>query len=492
MPIAFPPPALPQAIPVAQVPRGAMAIPYAFGQYRVQLIGFADYDADELERLVKRSHDAEKLVLGLSDLVYRHGDLSARIRYAVAGKQLYVLLIRRPVRALRGSPGITRFFEGTEQSAFDFNRFERARVLASGYADRAGLQVQARFIDAPGDRADLELRATPDPEARHLHVHASAGNQGSRFAGRNLVGGGLSLSGGGVEAVVDVKTAISGEENEQTMGDYLEGTGQISRVSTVGIFGLSARRIDFSLDGPPEIDGWFQEYGVEWSNVLRASPHSRLLGRVRLSYADRQSELASSDEDFFHERYSALELNPSYNWQADGQQFEASAALLLGQAGSQLNSAADDSFQLLRPLLRYTWRYGDHLAISATGATQWTGAAVPEYQQWTLGGIDMMSAFLPATFFGDSGYYLRVGGELGFTPGKHWKTALQVFAERGQVETNGASDATTGGVNDAGVGFSASYQRKLDLRLAAARPIGGDDSIDEQRADYYATVSLRY
>lgn len=492
MPIAFPPPALPQAIPVAQIPRGTPAVPYAFGQYRVHLIGFDDFDADEIQQLVKTSADAEKLVLGLANLAYRQGALSSRVRYAVAGKQLYVLLYERPVRKVSGHPEVARFFASSAQSDFDFGRFERQRVLASGYADRSGLAVTARFADAPGNRADLELRADPDPKARHFHVHAEAGNQGSRFAGRNLIGGGLSANGRGLEAVLDLKTSVSGEQDEETMGDYLEVSGQLNRVTTAGIFGVGGRRIEFSLDGPPAIDGWFQEYGVEWSNVLYATPDSRLAGRARLAYADRQSEQASDDLDLFHERYTALELSPAWTWQSGRRQFEANAAVVFGQAGSQHNSAADESFQLVRPLLRYTLRVGEHVAVSMTGAGQWSSVVVPEYQQWTLGGMDTMAAYLPAAFFGDSGYYLRVGGELGWTLGKDWKTTLQAFGEHGRVESEAGVDAATAGVIDAGVGVGASWKRNLDLKLLAARPIGDAEVDDDQRADYYATVSLRY
>lgn len=492
MPIAFPPPALPQAIPVAQIPRGTLAVPYAFGKYRVHLVGFEDCDADELQKLISTSADAEKLVLGLANLAYRSGELSARVRYAVAGNQLYVLLIKRPLRKISGSPEITRFFAPSAQSDFNFSRFERERVLASGYADRAGLTVQARFIDAPGDHADLNLRAAPDPEARHVHVHFDAGNQGSRFAGRNLIGGGLSASTGGLEASVQLKTSISGEEDEQTQGDYIEGSAQLSQVTRAGIFGLSGKRLSFTLDGPPEVDGWFQEYGAEWSNVLRASTSSRLVGRVRVAYADRQSERASDEFDLFHERYTALEVNPAYTWQTGGHHLDASVSLLIGQAGSLHNSAADENFQLARPLLRYGFRFSERYAVSLMAASQWTGVVVPEYQQWTLGGIDTMAAYLPAAFFGDSGYYLRAGGEMSWALAKGWKTAIQIFGEHGNVQSEAGSDAATDGITDAGVGVGASWKRSLDLKLLAARPIGAAEADEDMRADYYAVLSLSY
>jgi hypothetical protein len=492
MPVSYPPPPLPQPAPIAELRRAAPAARYAFGGYTLNLVAFDGYDARELQLLVASSADAEKLVLGLGNLVYQRGDLSARLLYAVSGDQLYVMLARRPVRRVTGDIDITRFFSAadTPGARFDFASFERERVLASGYADRAGMEVLPRFRDAPGGYVDLELLSVRDPEAQRLAWSLEAGNQGSRFAGRNVLG--LGLTGNtlrGLEAGLEYKTSSTGVDDTQTMGDYAEGGVQLSQITPLGVFGLSAKRIEFTLDGPPGIDGWYHEYGVEWSNLLHAAPDSRLLGRLRLAYADRQSESASDQTDLFHERYAALDFTPAYSGRSGAHRLDGSIALVAGQAQSVHNSAAEERFQLLRPMLRYGWEWGEDCSVTVLTAGQWSAQVLPEYQQWTLGGMSAMSAYLPATFYGDAGYYLRLANEAVWKL-RPWNLSLEIFGEHGSVR--GESSDATGSVSDAGLALTLGYKRHLELKLQAAQPIGGPTVDDSMLAEFYLQLKATY
>ncbi len=497
MPVAHPPPVTPAPVSVAQVQRTAKAVRYRFGAHTLHLFAFEELDRDAVDRLMREAPTAEHAVLGLSQLAYHSGYLTSQVLYAVDGNQVYVMLVQRRLRTVRGEPDLKRFFSSAvDDGRIDQASFERGRVLASAYSDRAQMDVRPHFVHAPGGSVDLDLRAQPDDSANMFSASMELNNHGSRFAGRNLIALGLTgNSSGGSQGLLRVKAAPSAINDTETIGEYLEGELQFSTVSPAGVTGLTGRRINFSAgDGNDELTGWYQEYGLEWSDVLAASAATRTMVRVRAAYSDRQSERAVDSAPLFGERYALAEITPTYAASFGFGRFDAALGIIGGWALDQYASAAAERFQLLRPMLRVRWQQTANLALTLTGAGQWASDVVAEAQQWTLGGNGSLSAYVPAALVGDRGTLARLSEGVKWDRASGWTLSGELFVEHGTAErfgVGGGSSTRLSG-SDAGIALGAGWRRLFQVDVSMAQPIGGPKFSADARADFYGTFKLSF
>ncbi len=498
MSVDVPPVEPPVVLQPAMIPRKAAAQVYAFGAHTLHLFGFSGLSVRKLRTLVKESPNAEQLVISLSVMAYRAGFLADQVAYALDGPNLYIALMPRQVRAITATPEMRVFFaDSVEDGRLRPAEFERARVLASAYSERERLHVQPRFVPAANGEVDLHLRAAPSTRRSSPFVQFEANNHGSRFAGRNLVGASLSAHlPDGYQATFSGKLSPAAINEESMRGEYLEGGLDVNRVAAGGISGLSLRRLDFVADtSDSPLRGWYQQVGLEHSNLFHASMTSRSTYALRASYGDRQTDSKINGATLFQERFGQIELAPGYAASLGKNRFEASATLVGGVAVEQINSAADEQFGLLRPLLRFTWNQSEQYALNLVVAGQWTDAVVPESQQWTLGGHGTISAYAPASVIGDSGFLVRAAQSYTWPLARQAKASVELFAEHGAVQRNPFPGVPqfSDRVADAGVGVSFSWGRFLDLRVSAATPLVEPAVYTAaERTDFYAAISMRY
>ncbi|MFP5307920.1 MAG: ShlB/FhaC/HecB family hemolysin secretion/activation protein [Gammaproteobacteria bacterium] len=494
MAVALPPPVAPAPVPVAEIRRHAAAVRYPFGTHTLNLHGFDALDRDVLDRLVRYARSADEVVLALAHLAQASEGLAAQVVYAVDGRHVYIMVVQRRVRGVRGDPELRRFFAAAlDDGRVERDSFERSRVLASAYSERACVIVQPRFVDAPGGALDLDLRADAEPGSRFT-TSVELNNHGSRFAGRNLVA--LDLTGnsaGGTQGRLQVRTAPSALNDAEAGGEFLEGDVQLNTVGPGGVAGLTARRVDFSADtGRFVLGGWYQEYGLEWSNVLSAEAASRFMLRLRGAYSDRESERESDGRSLFAERYALAELTPSYAASLGFGRFDAAVSVIGGWASEQYNSSAAERFQVVRPMLRLRWEQSGGAALTLTAAGQWASETVAEAQQWTLGGHGSLSGYAPATLVGDRGMLLRIGEGAEWRLRNGWSLNGEAFAEHGRAESVGKASAEPVDATHAGVGAGVSWRRTLRLAVSAARPLDGPELADDALADFYGTLRFSF
>ncbi|MEW6167070.1 MAG: ShlB/FhaC/HecB family hemolysin secretion/activation protein [Pseudomonadota bacterium] len=495
MAVALPPPVAPAPVPVAEIRRHAAAVRYPFGAHTLNLLGFNAIDRDVLDRLVGHARSADEVVVALAHLAQASEGLAAQVVYAVDGRHVYIMVVQRRVRDVRGDPELRRFFTAAlDDGHIERDSFERGRVLASAYSERARVIVQPRFVDAPGGALDLDLRADADPGGDRFTTSVEFNNHGSRFAGRNLVA--LDLTGnsaGGMQGRVQVKTAPSALNDAEAGGEFLEGDVQLNTIGPAGVAGLTARRIDFSADtGHFVLGGWYQEFGLEWSNVLSAEAASRFMLRVRGAYSDRESERESDGRSLFAERYTLAELTPSYAVSLGFGRFDAALSVVGAWASEQYNSSAAERFQVVRPIMRLRWEQGGGAALTVTAAGQWASDTVAEAQQWTLGGHGSLSGYTPAALVGDRGMLLRIGEGAEWRLRNGWSLNGEAFAEHGRAEPVGAAGAEPVDATHAGVSAGVSWRRRLRLAVSAARPLDGPEIADDALADFYGTLRLSF
>ncbi len=149
-------------------------------------------------------------------------------------------------------------------------------------------------------------------------------------------------------------------------------------------------------------------------------------------------------------------------------------------------------YLMLRPKLAMQVGLTDALALNLDFAGQLSDdEQLPQQQQFVLGGISTLSAYLPAVLVGDSGTYTRLSLE-----GSGWELwgatfKPSLFVEHGQAwyENAGGDAADTRSISDGGVRLVADLGWQTEMELVAAAPISESNIdqavLDEAEADFY-------
>ena len=154
-------------------------------------------------------------------------------------------------------------------------------------------------------------------------------------------------------------------------------------------------------------------------------------------------------------------------------------------------------FIALRPEANYQLKVADNLAWVSTAKAQFADEQVPQQQQFILGGMDTLSAYLPGILVGDEGYFADTRLESRYT----WNDFIvvpSVFVEYGGAWYNNAGspqgDEQT--IGDAGLRLKVNYKSFLYTEIVAARPVyddvADDDRLDDLEADFYWRIRATF
>ncbi|MFT7405686.1 ShlB/FhaC/HecB family hemolysin secretion/activation protein [Zhongshania sp.] len=263
--------------------------------------------------------------------------------------------------------------------------------------------------------------------------------------------------------------------------------------------------------------------GVSGEQVLASDLSSRLNLFERIDYIDSQIDVGVFG-NLQDEKYATLELGGKY-FSADlrgpkSLRWSAQLSLKTGLTGDSGSLGKYDAYQsqylvsnpgarsapqvvpgartaeFLTVLPKFTAKLpvaagGDlHLNLSA----QFANEQLPQQQQWVLGGMGSMSAYLPGVLSGDSGYYGKLDYAntvsvlgLDFTP--------SVFVEYGAAWFENASgvEGDTRSIVDAGVKFSADLGWATQFDSVFARSLADDGfanaaALKSFEANFYFTL----
>jgi hypothetical protein len=157
-------------------------------------------------------------------------------------------------------------------------------------------------------------------------------------------------------------------------------------------------------------------------------------------------------------------------------------------------AARTAEFILLKPKLAMKLPLTASSSINANFSAQFADEQVPQQQQWVLGGMSSISAYLPGVLVGDSGYHGLVNYEYSF-PLNFAKITTSAFAEYGAAWYENVSGdlGDERSIADAGVRMRAEFDYDFTLDAVAARKIADDgfndsDDLDRLEADFYITL----
>lgn len=487
------PPALPPiAAPVQELRQAAAGsrIRTAFGEFELSIDAAGILDADDINDAIDGATDLSTAVRLIARAAYIAGYPGAQLSYARDGNTVWLRLRPGEIAGARAPEPLNQYFASMEPVPLRADDLEPRRALASVHADRAGTDYQAR-VDSPDDgRGTLRLRETGGND-RNAQTYVEIGNPGNRFVGRHFIDGLMRRGfGSGDELTGFARFAITAWNDEED-SDLNELLLNWSRVNRFGIFGLGWHRVGYDLNvGGEPISAEIREAELTWLYPLFADFASRTTLRAK---AERTRNEVYTDGDgqlIRRELYTSGEAGVGYTRTmllgADRIELESELAFKQGFGDDNVAlTVADLGYSLWRPAVRgrYISKSGQTWTLEYSG--QFSSDAVPEQQQFVLGGVGNLHASLPGLAVGDSGGLARLQWQ---PTDRQWLGVigkLKVFAEYGyaQFETDrGGRSTQQRSQSDVGLEVTGEFPYGWTLAATYASVIS-ESGIDEQAAE---------
>lgn len=425
--------------------------------------------------------------------------------------------------------------------------FDRARVMANLRSSRSGMNYSVTTERDPADpkKVTLVFNETPAPDANSTDLILQLGNQGSRFVGRYFADAGLTHDfSDGTRVALSYQTAVP-ELGESGEGEDYDNYGfKIDRPFSFGLYGLDAshsqysRGIDIvteteggsgggllldlleplgsilsgllgggSLAGPTlttthiDLEADINRYGLSGEQVLAGDINYRLSLFERIEHIDSQIEVSDDTDSVLlqDEVYSTVELGVKYlrasalgakrlDWSLKG-------AVEGGVTGDNGTLGTNDispgvaigkrtaEFILVKPAAEARWRVLPNGSFGVTVTGQYAQDQLPEQQQWVLGGMGALAAYLPGILVGDTGYYGKADFEYVWKL-NGFELTSSIFGEHGTSKFEDASgpDAAERAISDVGVRFKAKFGKTFELQAVSAESLS-DKNIDQSVID---------
>lgn len=536
MAVELPPPQTPQQIAVEQVKElnPSTAIVVQFQDYTLNVIGNkSKVGKAELQEAVSIADSLSNAVRLINSAYYAAGYPGTKLSYALSGQQLYILVDLGNVTAVTAPPELLPYFEGFS-GPLTGEDLEPRRALATLHADRADITADMRLQDNEGTDTDtlvIKKRRKVKPDTTGVKVEFS--NAGNRFVGRHFVD--IDLKGGipsGDEFRVFWRhgvTGINDEDSSKNSEDYNEQIIGWNRVTPWGIFGLGGRYAYYNqlLGGTTPVQGIISAGELYYINVLKADFDSRLTVQAKLDRTNKETSTLpvgtttptcpapqNTRTECQRDLYTSAEIGGTYaqvsraeGWRADWEGGLALRKGLTSDNGNFFGSPVKQDYTLLRPTFRLTltptdsdlpfglgeWKYG----VDFTG--QYSASAVPEQQQFVLGGIGSLQGFLPGAAVGDTGALVRLRAEWQGLDFYEIYVTPRVFLEYGFAryeEPAPAAPQSTQSLSDVTGEVSLKIAKWFEVTGSASLPLydsGQPDAvIEDAEANYFLRLTATF
>jgi hemolysin activation/secretion protein len=379
MPIALPAPAAPQLGTVETIQAaGPEYVSAAFQQTQVHVRGPDVVSKTLVEQAITQGESLSDVVRQIQALYYTAGYPSVQVSYVLAEPDLYVLVTLGKVDRIDAPAPYDAYFAGIAPAEpLTDAALEPARTLASVHADRAGERAMPVFKSGPeGTVLAIETDAQgPDKGG----IGAEFGNPGNRFVGRHFVdyyvrasfGTGDEIRGAGRHALVGL------EDDEDSRG-YRDHSLGWSRVTPLGLFGLTGRYVNYQQDlvllpgaDPIRFDGDIRQAEASWLHLLSAEFDQRWTLGAKLDYTRKDFSTTFGSIVAQRQEYGSAEVSTEYTAVVRplGLYTDLSAGLGLrsGLGKDKTDSptaVADLGYLLLRPSASLRTRLGGNLSFA--------------------------------------------------------------------------------------------------------------------------------
>lgn len=527
MSIALPPPVTPQLGTVEQLqPQASAGVVVAYQNYQLHVAAANILDEAAINKAVAGADTISNAIRNIAGAAYAAGYPAAQVLYVASGNEVYVVVQPGEVSAVRADDALQPYFEGLEAAKpLRDSDLERRRSLASMLADRAGYDITPVFEpDGNGGQVlDLEKNVKKhDP----TQINIDFGNPGNRFASRYFLDLGLKTASNygdefrlfWREGLPNVGTAAGGDYHEQNLS--------WNRVTPFGVYGLGGRYNSYqftSTTGSVTTPFLGRLWSVEaiYLYPIFASFDSRWTAQGKLDYNDKKGEIDSTATtaafEYQREKYFSLEAATSY-----ARNFTFIDHLWNVEIGGTVRKGLGDDEKTTFPIhanqgytlfrgvsaLKLYWQPGTtsigwnpNLTSGLELSGQYSKDALPEQQQWVIGGQGNLTTALPGVATGDSGYLFRAYTETTLAAPylKGVDLRPKVFIETGSTafELPKLGQATGDqSVVDIGFEVGFKYRQWLDGSIAYAREVGNDgittQTLNDANARVYFRIGVKY
>ena len=492
--------------------------------------------AEQLQALLAEADSPSAAITALGRRYYSMGQLLVSLQYYRIGDTVTVMVDQSRVQGLRGNPRVTHFFGGLVGDAdLQLHEFDRARVPANIYSQRAGLDYQISYEHHPDQAVILDFieQSAAEPDAGDLGVEVN--NQGSRFLGRYFAQlDGARRFSTGTELRGAYRTVVSDWGEARDGDDYHQFSLGVDQPLRYGVYGIEASHIQYkrrfeveNVTGggfclPPLIpctpvtqtqvlplEAEISEVTLQGEQLLYSNPLRRLNLFERLSYVDSEISPEQGGDALLDEKYAALEVGARYTMR---ETLFGKPAVARVELAAKVGLSDDDGsfgreqgndvaigrrsaeFLIAKPAAALNLSVAERSELRLSFQGQWVDdVQLPQQQQWVLGGSQSLSAWLPGTLIGDDGYLSSVALQRRYEWGR-WRLVSSIFVEYGSARFSDNNDELGDwqSLADAGVGLTLDTDFGLQSRLLVATSIHEDVSdearLSQQEADFFWTL----
>lgn len=405
-------------------------------------------------------------------------------------KEVWLQVVQGRLTHVDGPPHLVGFFAGLKGNDRIRNSdVIRPSILAQAYDATNGQQPQISFHPAPevGGSA-MQISQTPLPDAHMFGGSVTAGNFGNRYAGHYLAQAQVSAQHDGFTLQVNHSRALTGMD-ENTRGAYYSATGAtLSMITPLGTFQLDDNATSYRLGkafAPLYPAGKIKVFGGSATQLVYADDLRRWSLTEGVHHIRDTGTVFNDSFVLRDQKYNVLDLGSDYSWRYAGLSGRPASVSLSG--GIKIGGARGDGgfsraegtpnghFSVYTASAGITQSLPADFSLQFNLSGQSSPDILPSYQQWVLGGLSNLTAWLPGTIVGDRGYLGRVTVQ-----GPQWKAGpLQlrpsVFAEYGAARYSfiTAGSPTWQSLDDVGASLNLSLPgSRISGILAYAKPTG--------------------
>ncbi|RNL60323.1 ShlB/FhaC/HecB family hemolysin secretion/activation protein [Zhongshania marina] len=557
MAIDLPPVMPPQLATPAQVSAysavAAAELSATINGTNVRVLGNRYLADSEVKNILSSARTPAEGIINLTKRYYQSGHLLVRIRYAREGDGVIVFVEQLTLSEIRGDAEIQPYFEGLAgDSDLSISEFDRARILANLKAERGGYEYSMSYQETGNNAVALVMTKTAVENYDRTDFILEANNKGSRFLGRYFGLAGIKHDfENGTELSLAYQTTFA-DLGESRDGDSLDQFSlSIDHPFVSGLYGIDLSYVEYNRD--PQVaqtqtglcilgligcgtttsittvnlDAEILQAAFRGEQILFSGVDSRLSVTEKVEHVDSVVEQAGSSSKLLEETYQVVDIGLKYQKarykteELPGAQLNMGINFLagFGDGGTLDNygeyqaafaqqfpgtaipdvvpAARTAEFLALQANARYMVQIAEDTLLSFAANAQFADEQLPQQQQFVLGGMNTLSAYLPGVLVGDEGYYINATLEKTFN-WNEYKISPSIFAEYGATWFNNASSSfgDTQAIADAGVRLRIEFSDNLFTEFVAALPVYDDvsnnDDLDTFEADFYWRVRFTF
>ena len=491
--------------------RGAQVNVESHG-YRYAVIGNRLLSVAELTTALQ-SGDTPAAAIGALKKAYEaKGYFLVALVGQAQDRQVLLQVVQGRLLHVEGPRSLVAFFSGLKgNDTLRNSDVIRQSTLAQAYAATNGQQPQISFKPAPEvGGSSMQISQVPLADSHAVGGSLTAGNFGNRYAGHYVAQAQAYAHHDGFSVQLSHSRALTGMD-ENTRGAYYAATsGSLSAITPVGTFQLDGSSTRYQLGkafAPLYPAGKVKVFGGLATQLLYADDVHRWTLQEGLHHVRDSEAVFNGAYALRDQKFNVLDVGSDYSWRFGG--FLRQPANVALSGGIKLGSARGDSgfnrapgsptghFQMFTASVGVTQALARGYNVQFNLSGQGTPDTVPSYEQWVLGGLGNLAAYLPGTIVGDRGYLGRLTVQ-----GPQWNAgSLQlrpsVFAEHGAARYRYIAPLapTWQSLEDLGASLSVDLPwAHSSAMLAYAKPLGSRHVAatlrDSQRAHVFFYVQL--